>query len=310
MAKFKIGDKVRILDGSKIENYTGSWASRGSMDSYIGTIQTISDIDKQWSGGRVSYDMKGIDYAWDERGLELVTEKKQPKFKVGNIVIGNKKANRYGITREGWIGTITRVNDNVIWVAGPELCGHDGRPVNSECFDLVMNNWQKIVITTDGRVTKATMYEGKQKIGVATSTCHPSDEFDFNKGAAIALERLTGQKYGKHADAVYIDEVKHFDWDGFKAGKFNVVTNRGNIDRFLEECEAHGINWPRNKATEWNPIKRMDAAMDAAPDFIRAMLKATLEFESNDKCEFKVTDGNLGYSFSIDTTEKTVIYDG
>lgn len=25
-AKFKIGDKVRIMDGSKIENYTGDWA--------------------------------------------------------------------------------------------------------------------------------------------------------------------------------------------------------------------------------------------------------------------------------------------
>ena len=25
MAKFKIGDKVRVLDGSKIDDYTGGW---------------------------------------------------------------------------------------------------------------------------------------------------------------------------------------------------------------------------------------------------------------------------------------------
>lgn len=301
MAKFKIGDKVRILGGSKIKNYTGGWSLLGGMNKYIGTVQTIRSIDEHWSDGRVSYNMEDIDCTWDERGLEHVTEQKQPKFKVGDKVKAKENA-PYGFTTNGWIGEVVKVADDQICVWGAPLecrpvVGGSGFTVNPQYFDLVTQ--QKIVITTDGRVTKAAMYEGKQRIKVATSTCHPNDEFDFGAGAALALERLTGQKYGKVENTI-------FDWDGFKAGKFNVVTNRDNIDKFLEECEAYGINWPRNKATEWNPIKRVDAA----PDFISAMLKATLDFESNDKCEFKVTDGNLGYSFSIDTTEKTVIYDG
>ena len=38
-AKFKVGDKVRILDGSKILNYTGDWLPR--MANHIGKIATI-----------------------------------------------------------------------------------------------------------------------------------------------------------------------------------------------------------------------------------------------------------------------------
>lgn len=69
-AKFKVGDKVRILDGSKIDRYTGSWVR--SMNAYVGNIVTIKSIETDWDGGRVSYHMKEINHRWDERGLELV----------------------------------------------------------------------------------------------------------------------------------------------------------------------------------------------------------------------------------------------
>lgn len=42
------------------------------------------------------------------------TEKESPaksKFKVGDVVVGTKKANRYGITREGWVGVVTKILD-------------------------------------------------------------------------------------------------------------------------------------------------------------------------------------------------------
>ena len=33
-----------------------------------------------------------------------------PKFKVGDIVVGNREASiRYSITREGWVGEVTKV---------------------------------------------------------------------------------------------------------------------------------------------------------------------------------------------------------
>lgn len=308
--KFKIGDKVRILKTRhksnshyrKTENHTGTvtFIPNGNYPEYA---VDVDDVKNPLSSFGCFY--------YNESELEAVKQK-QPKF--------------------------------------------------------------KIVITTDGRVTKAAMYEGKQKIKVATSTCHPNDEFDFSKGAAIALERLTGQKYDKHTnkpkekseekpkskyftgkircvrvdernagwltkDKIYIfvngcsvddvglrlplagpidsvedlnkrlcsdfEELQCFDWDSFKAGKFNVIVNRENVGRFLEACEAHDVNWPRNKATEWNPIKKMDTE----PDFVMLMLKAALGFESTDKCDFKVEDGNLRYSFSPHIRRETIIYD-
>ena len=131
------------------------------------------------------------------------------KFKVGDKVRAKVGA-PYWFTTDGWIGTVTEVfntprYDNDFRAIGP--CGGEDREftLKEEYFDLVEDK-QKIVITTDGKTTTAVLYNGKQRIKDAKAVCAPDDEFDFNKGAAIAFERLTGQACGKRADAVYIDE--------------------------------------------------------------------------------------------------------
>lgn len=187
MGKFKVGDKVRILDGSKINNYFGSWVD--GMKKHVGKICTIRDVDK--SDELTGYYMKEIAYMWDERGLKLVEEH---KFKVGDVVIGNEKANRrYRLTKEGWKGVVVDVYDN--YFDAKEFCNGDPVPFSElryDCFDLVKND-QKIVITHDGKITTAKLFDGKQLVKTATAKCNPSDEFNFNVGASIALERLTGQ---------------------------------------------------------------------------------------------------------------------
>lgn len=81
MAKFKVGDKVRILDGSNIKDYIGIWVSDG-MGEYVDKILTISKILSDDIEG-VSYKMKDICFTFDERGLELV-EKENGTMKVKN----------------------------------------------------------------------------------------------------------------------------------------------------------------------------------------------------------------------------------
>lgn len=66
--KFKIGDKVRILDGKNIRSYTGTWV--GSMELHIGEIRKIDFITVQ--DGKYGYGLLGNVFTWDERGLELV----------------------------------------------------------------------------------------------------------------------------------------------------------------------------------------------------------------------------------------------
>lgn len=82
--KFKAGDKVKVLDGSKIENYTGCWTK--CMERYIGTIHEIKRVTA-FSDDRFACALKGIGYMFDERGLELVEEAEQanedePEIKV------------------------------------------------------------------------------------------------------------------------------------------------------------------------------------------------------------------------------------
>lgn len=71
-AKFKIGDKVRIMDGSKIENYTGDWAvGKKGMNVHIGEEHTIKSVSSNQDG--IYYILSDVPpYTWDERGLEPV----------------------------------------------------------------------------------------------------------------------------------------------------------------------------------------------------------------------------------------------
>lgn len=66
--KFEVGDKVRILDGRNIKDYTGHWVA--GMDFYIGKVATI---EKRilFDGGRIGYRVKEFCYTWDSRGLEM-----------------------------------------------------------------------------------------------------------------------------------------------------------------------------------------------------------------------------------------------
>ena len=74
------------------------------------------------------------------------------KFKVGEIVVGNNKANRYGITTEGWIGEVTRVLDKPVDGQGCDK-GHMvtfyAKPVNSPSkfpteFDLCDDAFERL----------------------------------------------------------------------------------------------------------------------------------------------------------------------
>lgn len=80
MAKFKKGDKVRVLDGSKIERYFGTW-TRG-MNDYVGHEFCVDEIVE--AVDRDGYYLSGEPYGYifDERGLELVDDKKTPRIEI------------------------------------------------------------------------------------------------------------------------------------------------------------------------------------------------------------------------------------
>ena len=89
--KFKVGDKVRIMDGSKIENYTGNWAvGIAGMNEHIGEEHTIKSVSSN-KDGMIYYILSDVPpFIWDERGLEEV-KKELPKNELSkeSIVIYN-----------------------------------------------------------------------------------------------------------------------------------------------------------------------------------------------------------------------------
>lgn len=65
-----------------------------------------------------------------------------------------------------------------------------------------------IVITSDGKETKARVLEGHKTIREATAKCNDKDTFDFETGAKIAFERLmNGNNYHSDMFQSAIDEV-------------------------------------------------------------------------------------------------------
>ena len=73
------------------------------------------------------------------------------EFKLGDIIIGNSKANRYfTTTKEGWIGIVVKINDDETMAAigyrhddsASARC-YDGLPF--DCFDLYDDHKAKYV---------------------------------------------------------------------------------------------------------------------------------------------------------------------
>lgn len=96
MTKFKVGDKVKILDGSKIKNYFGGWLP-GRMGKHVGEVYTVESVSEH------SCSLKGIAWVWGIRGLELIKEKSRKPiviYRKGNEVIAvDKKTGKKAIAR-------------------------------------------------------------------------------------------------------------------------------------------------------------------------------------------------------------------
>lgn len=76
--KFKIGDRVKILDGSKINRYAGGWCV--SMHKYCGSIATVKERGTTKDGRKYySLDIGDIEFAFmfDERGLKMANEERK-----------------------------------------------------------------------------------------------------------------------------------------------------------------------------------------------------------------------------------------
>lgn len=77
--KFKIGDRVKVLDGSNIDDYTGGWCA--IMFDYCGETATV--IARESYRGKRGYHLKSDNekfntfVLFDERGIKMANEEKK-----------------------------------------------------------------------------------------------------------------------------------------------------------------------------------------------------------------------------------------
>lgn len=55
------------------------------------------------------------------------------------------------------------------------------------------NEYNKVIITVEDKVTTATLMKGRLVLGTAKARCNPDDRFDPLVGAQIAIQRLAKQ---------------------------------------------------------------------------------------------------------------------
>lgn len=232
--KFKVGDKVRVLDGSNIILYTGGWHEH--MNEYVGKVYTIVGL-YNLKDGRMGYRIENCLLMFDERGLELAEDKHkftECKFKVGDMIIGNEYASgTYGVTKSGWKGQVVNINaDGTFDARGIGTTDtHTFMHLLPECFDLLET---KVVITYVENMTIAKCYENGKCVRIGVAKCSPEDTFDFAIGAKIAFNRLFG----------FVEPILDttFDWDGFKKNEICVLCNEDNYKDFLNAAEENGCN--------------------------------------------------------------------
>ena len=85
-AKFKVGDRVIVLDGKWINDYTGGFV--GEMEKYIGNKYTVKTIRK-YPDGKFGYRLAGANvFVFDEWGLKFADNQTIVIYRNGKETIG------------------------------------------------------------------------------------------------------------------------------------------------------------------------------------------------------------------------------
>lgn len=156
-------------------------------------------------------------------------EEQKMKYKVGNKVRivskwGEGCYQNLNGEMDKWLGkvmTVRIIDDGGDYGMQEDKAENYGRGWhwNDNCIAGLACE-KKIVITSDGEKTLARLYDGKKVVKTATAKCSPDDEFDFEKGATIAFDRLF-EKYEKKEESKYFSgkAVCVKPYFGFTVGK-------------------------------------------------------------------------------------------
>lgn len=114
MAKFKVGDKVRVKD-VKVDTYDDGCWFVDDMEKYIGKTLTIKDIERY--GSHEWYHVNENDWSWTDAWLRPYSEFTKADLKDGMVVEYRNGKRRMVLgdifTKDGFVN-ISEYDDNLI----------------------------------------------------------------------------------------------------------------------------------------------------------------------------------------------------
>jgi hypothetical protein len=118
------------------------------------------------------------------------------RFKVGDRIIGNINARRYGVTGQGWIGEVTKVYDNGdIEVENKER--GDSFTVDSSCFDLLVPT-TRAPFTPDMKILLKNSYKWVDaQYNPELDRIVDADNENYSTKDILVIENDTRNKYVK-----------------------------------------------------------------------------------------------------------------
>lgn len=213
--KYKVGDKVRIVSEKK----GGSWNISGRMDHWLGKTMTIRTADGYRYHMEEDRAENSGGWCWYDEMIEGLATKYQVGDKVkvrDDLSLGKNYYMTGGDVKDDVVDEMMELRGRIVTIESVTGSGKyrlkedpkywnwtDGMIAGPACE-------QKIVITSDGVTTLARLYEGSKVVKSAEAKCSPDDEFEFETGAKLAMERL----YAPESKLKFKigDRVKHDRW--------------------------------------------------------------------------------------------------
>ena len=152
------------------------------------------------------------------------------KFKVGDKVkiVGNKESMSGKSQYFGKEVIVEEVYDRRIYPY--VLKGTYGWCWDDSELESVYDNY-KIVITTDGTITTAKLYENGKCTKTAEAKCnHKVDDFDFNEGAKWAFSRLVD----KYPIGTKVEVIANTCWHAYPIGSVLTIKRKYNDEFYLK----------------------------------------------------------------------------
>lgn len=213
MAKFKVGDKVRILDGSSIKKYTGAWDEK--MSAYIGKISEIKSVIDRSYEGRIAYFLKDSPYIWDERGLEY--------------------ADGLTISADKYIAELLKKSRTISFVNGSSITAIPKEEKKmSTSIGFYTSEGTRIDKTNNTKIPTITtkVYELNSPFDEGVATCDASD-YDMRQGV---LEAVANMYCGGNFDREYRKAAKMKERDEMLD---HTCIYCGKVFDTVEECKTH-----------------------------------------------------------------------